>query len=176
MQVSCSGYYVGCGLILALLACGCQQPGGSTAGSATLPPGVEATSAQTEDLNKTVANAGFNSADLALQTVLSFPLPADAKRKQASWKGAFSGSAKAALQATDRILVVARSIDVPHLRFNAYSRTWETVSDLREKNWQQVWFSGTVKAFLRVVENDRSSRRMLASLNDSPTEPVFRCN
>ena len=117
-----------------------------------------------------LASTGFHATNLVLRTLL--PVPAvtnDPNQASAAWEGRLAQVGLANFQAQDRLLVFASNQDLPRYRFSAPLRTWSFVSDKREVDWQQIWYCGNVRDFMRAVRIDRASR---LALNDALHEPA----
>lgn len=153
-----------------LLLAGCASTGG---GDVATAPGTFPAVETPESLRQIVIDAGFAATDLVLTAVLVLPRPENNPHAISPWQGVFSGSEKALFHAEDRILVVARALDVPQYRFSAALRVWEYFSAKQETSWKQVWFNGNAREFLQTVQLDRSSREILSSLSAPPAAAAF---
>ena len=160
---------LGGGLAVLLLAAGCQTA--PTAADQNSEDLMHVESSSVEVLGGALAQAGMTDSNLVLETTITLPPPAagDAHPKP-SWKGLWAGQSAPALQADDRMLVVAKSIpcDVPEAqyKFNPFTRTWSIQAGTTnpEGNWLRVIFTGTAREFVAAAAASREQQSPLASL------------
>lgn len=150
-----------------LLAAGCRST--EPAAPRERLAHVESTSQQI--LDDLLTKAGMSGANLVLETTLTFPVPPDGDHNPVpAWRGVLKDQVKAALQADDQVLVIAKSLQCNAVEaryvFNPFTRTWLMASDDAppEGNWVRVLFQGTVRDFAREVEAARSRQGPLSSL------------
>ena len=158
----------GCSLLALLLAAGCQTTATPGAAPEKLAH-VESTSV--EVLAGVLAQAGLSDSNLVLEATITLPPPAggDAHPKPA-WTGAWAGQPAATLQAGDRVLVIAKSIQCGAIEtkytFNPFTRTWtlQAGDTGPEGNWLRVLFDGSARDFAAAAAAAREEQAPLAAL------------
>jgi hypothetical protein len=174
-------------MVLAL-ASGCQSPG-RPAGAAPENQMAQVQGSAQEILAGILKQAGLETTDLVLETIIAFPPPAGGDQgTKVEWKGRFAGLDKVLINADDRVLVVVKTspcnaVEMRYV-FNPFIRTWMLSADRSSPEGNLLWvlFNGKASDFMKEVAEVRNSSGLLGSLvRDTPpvvgaTFPVLATN
>lgn len=169
--------HLGCGLIVLALAAGCQSTGGQGAAAADAQmTHVQGTSQAV--LSDVLAKAGLTATDLVMEVTVAIPPPANGDpNPKAQWGGCFAGQEKAVLQADDRVLLIAKTLQCDAVEsryvFNPFIRVWTLSADRSSVEGNLLWvlFNGKASEFAQEVNKAQDAHELLGSLV-KPSRPI----